>query len=148
MRRLTGVLAALVMLAACGGAAETGNQAARVEPSPTPSPTPTPSPVAVSLQTTCDMLFLQGEPRLWTRATDLVAQQSNEGTWDTDEAVTVTARLEPIAASSDAEIKPFVEQMAEATAALARSAVGDVATYRTAATEVANICTPYVALDG
>lgn len=139
------MLAALVMLAGCSGGVEGDSQATEAEPSPTPSPTPTP---VVSLQTTCDTLFLQGEPRLWTRATDLVARQSNGGTWDTEEAATVTARLEPIAASSEAEVRPFVEQMAEATGALARSAVADVAAYRTAATEVANVCTPYVALDG
>jgi len=102
-------------------------------------PTPT-----VSVQTSCDRLFTQGDPRLWSRATTLVAEQSNGGSVDSAEVETVHDELAKIAASSRPVLRPHVEAMADTVGDLENA---DTSAYKTAATEVANQCTPYVALD-
>jgi hypothetical protein len=125
---VAGVLTAA--LAGCGGGSEP--EAA------TPSPTPT-----VSVQTSCDRLFVQGDPRLWSRATTLVAKQSQGQTVDAAEVETVHDELSKIAGSSAPELRPHIETMAETVGDLENA---DTSAYKTAATEVANQCTPYVAM--
>jgi hypothetical protein len=125
---VAGVLTAA--LAGCGGGSEP--EAA------TPSPTPT-----VSVQTSCDRLFVQGHPRLWFHASDLVAKQSQGQTVDAAEVETVYDELAKIAGSSAPELRPHIETMAETVGDLENA---DTSAYKTAATEVANQCTAYVAL--
>lgn len=120
---------AVAVLAGCGGSSEPKEAA--------------PEPVAtVSLQTSCDRLFLQGDPRLWSRATALVAAQSQGQSVDDAEVQTVRDELAKIAESSAAELRPHVEAMAMTVGNLENA---DTSGYKTAATEVANVCTPYAA---
>lgn len=99
---------------------------------------------AVSVQTTCDRLFVQGEPRLWSRATTLVVEESNGDEVDEGEVDTVTEQLAKVAAASEDTIRPHVEQMHAAVADLDNLDTGD---YKNAATEVANQCAEYVAVN-
>lgn len=117
----------------------TGCSSGDGEAKPKASPKPT-----VSLQTTCDRLFTQGDPRLWSRATSLVAAQSQGENVDESEVQKVHDDLTTIAGTSESSIRPHIETMADTVAHLDSA---DTSTYKTAATEVANQCTPYVALD-
>lgn len=124
---LTWVVAGVLVASGCGGT----EQAAK------PRPT-------VSIQTTCDRMFTQGDPRLWSRATSLVAAESNGEQVDSAEVDTVRAELAKIAAVSKPVIRPHIAAMVDTVAHLDSA---DTSTYKTEATEVANQCTPYVALD-
>lgn len=118
--RLLGVLALLVAaVTACGGDDGETAEAART----------------VSVQTTCDLLFVDDEPRLWSQAVDVVAATAGH-----NPAAAVADQLEQVAASSGADLRPFIEDMAAGVR-------GDLdsAAFKTAAREVANTCTPYVA---
>jgi len=132
MRTLVVCVPLLIGLTACGGGS--GEEAAA----------PTPKPVAVSLQTTCDRLFSQGDPRLWSRATALVAEESQGHLVDRSEIEAVKSELETIAETSRPEVQQHVTAMADTVGDLAHA---DTSAYKTAATEVANACTPYVAFD-
>lgn len=121
---VAGVVAATIT--GCGGGGE---------PKPAPKPTPT-----VSVETTCARLFLQGHPRLWFHASELVIAQSHRETVDAAEVEAVRDDLTELAGSAGPELRPHIEVMADALGDL-----DDTAAFQTAATEVGNQCAPYVA---
>lgn len=133
MRNLI-VTAALLLATGCGGGS---SDAAAPKASPSPV-------VKVSLQTTCDRVFSQGpgEMGLWGQATDLVQVRANGETWDEAQASDTHDRLKEIAASSEASIRPHLEAMAEA---MDSETDLDIAGYKASGTEVANMCSGYVA---
>jgi hypothetical protein len=113
----TGLVLASLTLTACGG---------NDDPPPTPEP--------VSVQTTCDLLFVDDDPRLWSQAVAAMTDRSAN--------IAAAEQLHDAAAASEGELKPHIEAMADAAENPAAADVGD---FKTAAREVANVCTPYVA---
>ena len=113
------LIAAALGLAACSG----------TEAAPPEKPD---ERVTVSTQTTCDELFLDGKPRLWSQAVAAVAAG--------EAAMDLVVRLDAVAEASGSELKPHVEAMASTV----KGDASDAAAFKTAAREVTDICAPYV----
>lgn len=125
--KLTALLLTALLLASC---------------SSTTQESKAPKIAKVSIQTTCDRMFTQGDPRLWSRATVLVAAQSNGESVDQSEVGAVKDDLDKIGASSKPALRPHIATMSKTVAHLDSA---DTSDYKTAATEVANQCAAYVA---
>lgn len=94
---------------------------------------PEPDIAIVSFQTTCDEMFLDGDPRLWSRAVTAVADRAA----DTE----LADRLTEVSETSKPALRPHIQQMAESVG----EPTPDTSVFKTAAREVANVCAPYVA---
>jgi hypothetical protein len=133
----------LVLVAGCGG----GGDSEPPEPTVEGQEAASSQEAVVSVQTTCDMLFLQGKPPLWNRAVDTVATYSNNDLSAVDDAAPIASELEQVGESAEPKLQPHVAGMAETLRSISEGTVSDFTSFRTAGTEVANICAPYVAMD-
>lgn len=104
---------------------------------------PTAAPT-VSTQTTCDLLFTDDQPRLWSQAVSLIAEAQNGTGWAAGESEAVADQLNEAAESSGADLRPHIEAMAKAASTEPGQSI-DAGAFKTAAREVANVCTQYVA---
>jgi hypothetical protein len=137
MRTATGIAAlALVAVTGCAG----NDIAAEPQPEPTPEPV-----VLVSVQTSCDELFLAGQPSLWHRAVTIMQRYDTQDAQDA--MYPVAGELDEVASHTRPGLAPHVEDMAGMLRSLADGETVDLGDFKTSAREVANQCTQYVAAD-
>src|SRR5213596_2554881 len=97
--RLLVIAATLLASSACAG--DDGGE--KVAAADTP---PTSAAATVSVQTTCDLLFIDADPRLWSQAVTLVKKAQAGQAWDSGESGEVARRLTEVAESSREDLRP------------------------------------------